>query len=90
MALGISGLGGSYLTEAAERKRNLRETEGQTLSDLRDTHIGHTNRPASIIVAIVDGRSPFAAPLLVLSPFLLAALLPRRPTPTTSHVAWPC
>jgi predicted membrane protein (TIGR00267 family) len=76
VAMGISGLWGSYLTEAAERKRSLQEMESQTLLDLSDSHLGHANRAAAIIVATVDGLSPFAASLLVLSPFFFAALLP--------------
>ncbi len=76
IAMGISGLWGSYMTEAAERKRDLQDLEAQTLCDLSKTRIGHASRAAAVIVAVVDGLSPFLAALLVLSPFFAARLLP--------------
>lgn len=74
VAMGVSGLWGSYLTEAAERKRELVELEEYTLSDLDDTRIGRALRVAVISVAIVDGLSPFLAALIVLLPFFFALL----------------
>ncbi len=75
MAMGISGLWGAYLTESAERKRSLDILENHTLSDLSGTKIGRASRAAVIIVALVDGLAPFAAALLVLSPFFFGTLL---------------
>lgn len=75
MAMGISGLWGAYLTESAERKRSLDILENHTLSDLSGTKIGRASRAAVIIVALVDGLAPFAAALLVLSPFFFSTLL---------------
>ncbi len=74
MAMGISGLWGAYLTESAERKRSLDILENHTLSDLSGTKIGRASRAAVIIVALVDGLAPFAAALLVLSPFFFSTL----------------
>jgi predicted membrane protein (TIGR00267 family) len=64
LAMGISGLWGSYLTESAER-REIDELEEHTLIDLRDTKIGEASRMATILVAVVDGLSPMVAALLV-------------------------
>ena len=72
VAMGISGLWGAYLTESAERKRDLDELSRVTLTDLTDTRIGRASRAAIFIVAIVDGFSPFMAALVVLMPFFLA------------------
>ena len=72
VAMGISGLWGAYLTESAERKRDLDELSRFTLTDLTDTRIGRASRAAIIIVAIVDGFSPFLAALVVLLPFFVA------------------
>jgi predicted membrane protein (TIGR00267 family) len=72
VAMGISGLWGAYLTESAERKRDLDELSRFTLTDLTDTRIGRASRAAIVIVAIVDGLSPFMAALVVLVPFFLA------------------
>lgn len=73
LAMGISGLWGSYLTESAERRREIDELEEQTLTDLTDTKIGKASRLAAVLVAIVDGLSPFLAALLVLVPFFMAS-----------------
>jgi len=75
VAMGISGLWGAYLTEAAERKRGLDVLENHILTDLSGTKIGRASRAAVIIVALIDGLAPFAAALVVLSPFFLSALL---------------
>lgn len=72
VAMGISGLWGAYLTESAERKRDLDELSRFTLTDLTDTRIGRASRAAIVIVAIVDGFSPFIAALIVLLPFFVA------------------
>jgi predicted membrane protein (TIGR00267 family) len=76
LAMGISGLWGSYLTESAERRREIDELEEQTLTSLRDTKIGKASRMAAVLVAIVDGLSPFLAALLVLVPFFVAGVFP--------------
>jgi predicted membrane protein (TIGR00267 family) len=72
VAMGISGLWGAYLTESAERKRDLDELSRFTLTDLTNTRIGRASRAAIVIVAIVDGLSPFMAALVVLLPFFIA------------------
>lgn len=76
VAVGLSGLWGAYLTEAAERKRSLNELGQSTLSDLSDTRLGRASRVAVIAVALVDGFAPFLAALVVLVPFFLAHVLP--------------
>jgi predicted membrane protein (TIGR00267 family) len=76
LAMGISGLWGSYLTESAERRHEIDELEKQTLCDLQDTKIGKASRMAAVMVAVVDGLSPFLASVLVLVPFFLVGLLP--------------
>ena len=76
IAMGISGLWGAYLTEAAERKRDLIELGRYTLSDLDDTRIGRASRAAVVVVALIDGFSPFLAALVVLIPFFVAGVFP--------------
>ena len=72
VAMGISGLWGAYLTETAERQRDSAELNRYTLSDLTGTRIGRASRAAVLIVAVVDGLSPFMAALIVLVPFFFA------------------
>lgn len=76
VAMGVSGLWGAYLTESAERKRNLAELSRQTLTDLNDTRIGRASRTAAITVSLVDGFSPFLAALVVLIPFFASGIFP--------------
>jgi len=75
MAMGISGLWGAYLTESAERKRDLDDLENHTLTDLSMTKIGRASRVAVVVVALVDGLAPFLAALVVLLPFFFSGLL---------------
>ena len=76
VAMGVSGLWGAYLTEGAERKRDLNELSRYTLTDLNDTKIGRASRTAVVVVAVVDGLSPFLAAIIVLTPFFFAPLFP--------------
>ena len=74
VAMGISGLWGSYLTESAERKHDLDELSKSTLTDLHNSRIGKASRFAAMVVSLVDGISPFLAALLVLLPFFFHSL----------------
>jgi len=76
VAIGISGGWGAYLTESAERRHEVSELERFTLTNLRDTKIGKASRMAVVLVAAVDGLSPFLSALLVLIPFFFVSLLP--------------
>jgi len=77
IAMGISGLWGSYLTESAERKRELDDLSRQTLTDLNGSRLGKASKYAAVIVSLVDGFSPFLASLIVLMPFFFYELLPN-------------
>ena len=76
IAMGVSGLWGACLTEAAERKRALVELGHHTLTDLGETRIGRASRVAVVAVALIDGFSPFLAALIVLIPFFAVGLFP--------------
>ncbi len=75
VSIGISGLWGAYLAESAERKRELAELERISLTDLSETKIGRASRVAVIVVALVDGLSPFVSSMIVLIPFFIAPLI---------------
>jgi len=76
LAIGVSGGWGAYLTESAVRSKEMDTLEQLTLSDLQDTKIGKASRMAVVMVAAVDGLSPFLAALLVIIPFFLEPMLP--------------
>lgn len=75
IAMGVSGLWGAYLTEAAERNRQMEELEKVSLIDQNDTKIGRASRFAVVIVAVVDGLAPFLAALIVLIPLFLNPII---------------
>ncbi|MEN8240347.1 MAG: VIT1/CCC1 transporter family protein [Chloroflexota bacterium] len=76
VAMGVSGLWGAYLTESAERERELDELSRQTLTDMDDTRVGRASKTAVVAVAVVDGLSPFLGAVIVLIPFFFVSLLP--------------
>lgn len=76
VSIGISGGWGAYLAESAEREHALEDLENVTLTDLQDTKIGKASRMAVLVVAMVDGLSPFLAALLVILPFFLSSWFP--------------
>lgn len=75
IAIGVSGVWGSFFTEMAERKRELREIEKAVHRKLDNTEIKEAYDFASVITAIVDGGSPFIAALFVLTPFFLSPII---------------
>jgi len=75
IAMGISGLWGAYLTETAERQRELSELEKVSLIDQSETSIGRASRFAVIVVSIVDGLAPALAALIVLTPLFLDSVI---------------
>ncbi len=75
IAMGISGLWGAYLTETAERRRELSELERVSLIDQSGTSIGRASRFAVIVVSMVDGLAPALAAMIVLVPLFLGELI---------------
>ena len=75
IAMGISGLWGAYLTETAERQRELAELQKISLIDQTDTSIGRASRFAVIVVSIVDGLAPALAAMIVLIPLFLDSVI---------------
>ena len=72
IALMVSGLWGTYLTEQAERTKSLKELEGSILIKLGKTDIGKASRFATRIVALINGLSPFIGGIIVLTPFFFS------------------
>jgi predicted membrane protein (TIGR00267 family) len=74
-AMAVSGFYGAYMSERAERRRELAELEESTLSSLKDTDISYAAIYATIVVAVVNGISPSVAAVIALVPFFFAAYL---------------
>ena len=71
LAMAISGFSGSYLTESAEREREVDELGKAMLTDMSNSMYAKATRVTSVVVAIVDGLAPSVAALIVISPLLL-------------------
>lgn len=69
-ALFVSGVSSAYLSEKAERQKELRELERALISDLKESDLGHASRYLPLWIALVNGFSP-----LLLSSFILLPLL---------------
>ncbi|HEB70405.1 MAG TPA: hypothetical protein ENI88_12430 [Desulfobulbus sp.] len=72
IALFMSGVSSAYLSESAERKKELQELEQAILTDLEDTDFGHASRYVPVMVALVNGLSPLLLSLVIISPLWLA------------------
>jgi predicted membrane protein (TIGR00267 family) len=81
-AMGISGIWGAYLTEHAERKKELTELELMLHTKLKKTKFGRATKAASIIVALIDGIAPFLSAILIMMPFFFIGKL------ASIHVAY--
>lgn len=71
IAMGASGLSGAYMTEKAERTKNLKKLERAMLSEMKEGLHKKSHRFASVFAAVVDGVSPALAAMVVISPFFL-------------------
>ncbi|MCD6503008.1 MAG: hypothetical protein J7K58_02090 [Euryarchaeota archaeon] len=72
VAIGLSGVSGAFLTEYAERKRELKEMEKSIAKSLKGTVLEKSSYFAVFLSATVDALAPVLSSLLVLSPYMLA------------------
>jgi predicted membrane protein (TIGR00267 family) len=68
IAMAISGFSGSYLTESAEREREVEEMGKAMLSDMSESMYAKATKTTSIVVAVVDGASPAIAAFIIIMP----------------------
>jgi predicted membrane protein (TIGR00267 family) len=71
LAMGVSGLFGAYMTEKAERKRQLKTLEAAMLTDLSDSIHNKASDFVSVYAAFIDGGSPMLTAVIALIPFIL-------------------
>ena len=91
VALGASGLFSAYISEAAERRRALAELEEAMIHDLEESAHGRAARLVPYLVAMVNGLSPLAISLLIVSPLWLTSLgytLPLPPLDSAMAIAF--
>ena len=71
IALGMSGLTSAYISEAAERRRELQELEEAMLADLNASAHARAARLVPVLIAVVNGMAPFLISLLIMTPLWL-------------------
>ena len=72
IALTVSGLASAYVSESAEREKELKELEQAVVGDLENTAHGRAARWVPILIAVVNGFSPLLMALLIMTPLWLS------------------
>jgi predicted membrane protein (TIGR00267 family) len=72
IALGMSGLSSAYISEAAERRRELLKLQEAMIADLQQSAHGVAARWVPLLIALVNGLAPALISLLILIPLWLA------------------
>lgn len=71
IALGMSGVSSAYISESAEKKKELLELEQAMIGDLGESHYGQAVRWVPVVVAIVNGAAPFLISVIIMLPLWL-------------------
>jgi predicted membrane protein (TIGR00267 family) len=74
IAMFVSGVSSSYLTELAERRREFRALERSMLSDMSGTAYAVATKTTTRVVSLINGLSPAAAVIITIAPMTLAIL----------------
>jgi predicted membrane protein (TIGR00267 family) len=72
IALTVSGLSSAYVSESAEREKELRELEQAVVGDLKDTAHGRAARWVPVVIAFVNGLAPLIIALFIMLPLWLS------------------
>ena len=91
IALFMSGISSAYLSETAERKKELQELERALLSDLGESDYGQASRYVPYFVALVNGLSPLLISITIILPLWLAhhgMVFPISPFIVASFIAF--
>ena len=81
VALGVSGISSAYISETAEKQKELRELEQAMMKDMSGSIHDRASRLLPLFVAFVNGISPFVISLLIISPIWAAHLSVQLPIP---------
>jgi predicted membrane protein (TIGR00267 family) len=71
IALGVSGISSAYISESAERLKELKELESAMVTNLNNSAHGDAARLSPKIIALINGFSPFLLSLLIILPLWL-------------------
>ena len=71
IAVSLSGFSGAFLTESAERKKEIHDIEQKMLDNIQNSEIVVAYKHAIYFAAIVNALSPLFAGLCILLPFFV-------------------
>ncbi|KPJ94091.1 MAG: hypothetical protein AMJ53_05975 [Gammaproteobacteria bacterium SG8_11] len=91
IALAVSGFSSAYVSEAAEREKELKDLEQSLIKNLDDSAHATAARLVPILVAVVNGMAPLSMSLIIISPLFLVQAgveLPYRPLECATALAF--
>jgi len=74
VALGVSGVTSAYISESAERTRELQALEEAMITDLGQSLYGRARRLVPAVIAIINGAAPLLISLFIIIPLWVAML----------------
>ena len=74
IALGASGLSSAYISESAERKKELKDLESAMATSLEESAHAQAARLSPVIIALINGFSPLILSLIIMLPLWLTEL----------------
>jgi predicted membrane protein (TIGR00267 family) len=90
IALGMSGVSSAYISESAEKRKELRELEQAMITDLGESDYGQATRWLPFVIALVNGLAPFLIAVLIIIPLWLghwSVALPIAPLAASQLMA---
>lgn len=73
IALAVSGVSSAWVSETAERRRELAELESAMVSDLEQSLHGEAVRRVPLLIGVVNGAAPLLISVIILLPLWLAS-----------------
>jgi len=68
IALAMSGLTSAYISESAEKKKELRDLERALVANLDETEYGKAARFVPVVIAAINGLAPLLISLFIIIP----------------------
>ena len=81
IALGMSGVSSAYVSEAAERQRELSKLEEAMVTNLQESIHAEAVHWVPMLIALINGLAPFVISLIILTPLWVANEGINLPTP---------
>ena len=75
VAMGLSGSLGTYMTERAERLRDVKDLENAMLTNLENSLHAKASRAVSVVAALIDGLAPMMTSTVAVIPLVVCAML---------------